>query len=104
MFLLTLFVGSLLKEISIVIHFMYRSKRVVIIPMSSTGMDNVIIINSIAFRNLNKNKWPGVITIWHKFISSYNKFVVFRVPHQGQICYTVNDAVDWFKPPTARRF
>lgn len=67
--------GPLLKGISIVIHFMYGSKGVVIIPMSSTGMDNVLIINSITFRNLNKNKWPGVITIWHKFISCSMKSV-----------------------------
>lgn len=67
--------GPLLKGISIVIHFMYGSKWVTIIPMSSTGMDNVVIINSITFRNLNKNKRTGMITIWHKFISCSMKSV-----------------------------
>ncbi len=33
--------------------------------------------------------------------TSYNKVVVFNVPLQGQICYTVNGAVDWYNSPTA---
>ena len=35
--------------------------------------------------------------------SLYYKVVVFKAPLQG-LCYTVRDAVDWFAPPTARRF
>ena len=31
--------------------------------------------------------------------SLYYRVVVIRAPLQGQ-CYTVRDAVDWFRPPT----
>ena len=37
------------------------------------------------------------------YTSLYYKVVVFKAPLQG-LCYTVRDAVDWFAPPTARRF
>ena len=38
-----------------------------------------------------------------KKTSLYYRVVVIRDPLQG-LCYTVRDAVDWFAPPTARRF
>ena len=36
-------------------------------------------------------------------VSLYYRVVVFIAPIQG-LCYTVRDAVDWFRFPTARRF
>ena len=36
-------------------------------------------------------------------IPLYYRVVVFIAPIQG-LCYTVRDAVDWFRFPTARRF
>ena len=37
-------------------------------------------------------------------ISSLYYRVVVLVPLFRSVCYTVRDAVDWFFPPTARRF
>ena len=38
-----------------------------------------------------------------KSVPLYYRVVVFIAPIQG-LCYTVRDAVDWFRFPTARRF
>lgn len=80
-----------------------------IVNMSITGSFAILII--ILARLLLK-KTPKVFSyaLWFVAffrllvpVSLYYRVVVFIAPIQG-LCYTVRDAVDWFRFPTARRF